>query len=157
MPRPDPQAREAPGEESPAEEPRAPIAAERRADGAPARGDVAARRVLLVDDNRDSIELLAEYLRRAGHDVVVAHDPATALAAARERTFDAVFLDVGLPEMDGYELARRLREGRGHASRMFALTGYGDDATRSRSEDAGFEAHFMKPADPRAIADILRS
>lgn len=157
MPRPDPQAREAAGEESPAEEPRAPVAVERRAEAAATRRHAAARRVLLVDDNHDAIELLAEYLRRAGHDVVVAHDPATALAAAGERTFDAVFLDVGLPEMDGYELARRLREGRGHASRMFALTGYGDDATRARSEDAGFEAHLTKPADPRAIAEILRS
>ncbi len=151
-----PQAREAAEDAGRAEDPRGSVACDPRAVAAQALGS-ASRRVLLVDDNCDSIELLAEYLRRAGHEVVVAYDPSAALAAAGTQTFDAAVVDVGLPEMDGYELARRLREGRGHALRLFALTGYGDDATRSRSEAAGFEAHFTKPADPKAIAAILRS
>lgn len=151
-----PQAREAAEDAGRAEDPPRSVASDPRAAAAQALGS-ASRRVLLVDDNCDSIELLAEYLRRAGHEVVVAYDPAAALAAAGAQTFDAVFVDVGLPEMDGYELAQRLRETRGHALRLFALTGYGDDATRTRSEDAGFEAHLTKPADPKAIAAILRS
>jgi signal transduction histidine kinase len=106
---------------------------------------VARRRVLVVDDNRDAAELLAEGLRDAG-EVRVAYDGPGALAILQEFTPEVALLDLGLPVMDGFELARRV-----HAvvpsARLIAVSGYGQDRDRRRSAEAGFAEHLVKPVD----------
>ena len=104
-------------------------------------------RILLVDDNQDALELLAEALRAVGHDVRTASDPAAALAALRDFSPEVAILDIGLPVMDGYELAARIRDALTRAPRLFALTGYGQEHDRDRALAAGFAAHFVKPVD----------
>jgi CheY-like chemotaxis protein len=104
------------------------------------------RRVLVVDDNVDAAELLADLVRAAGHEVELAHDGPQALRALDTFRPDVGILDIGLPVMDGYELAARLRERL--PVRLAALTGYGQDHDRARSQAAGFEAHFVKPVAP---------
>jgi signal transduction histidine kinase/ActR/RegA family two-component response regulator len=109
-------------------------------------------RVLVVDDNADAAALLAEFLAAAGHAVQIAHDGPAALAAAETRRPDAVVLDVGLPVMDGYEVAALLRERLGAAApAIVGLTGYGQDRDRARSLAAGFRHHLVKPADPSEV------
>jgi PAS domain S-box-containing protein len=106
------------------------------------------RHILVVDDNRDAADSLAELLRMVGHDVVLAHDGAQALEVAAANHPDTVLLDIGLPGMDGYEVARRLRERPDLArARLIALTGYGQASDRQATTDAGFEAHLVKPVD----------
>ena len=113
-------------------------------------------RLLLVDDNEDGVSLLALWLAKRGHDVRVAYDPRTALAIAREFRPDVAVLDIGLPEMDGYELAVALRQQQPEASiRMIALTGYGQPADRSRSESAGFVVHLVKPVDLAVFQEAI--
>ena len=105
-------------------------------------------RVLIVDDNRDAAELLEEGLRGAGHVTRVAFDGPTALRLAAELLPDVALLDIGLPVMDGFELARRLRELPGLAAlRLVALTGYGQPSDRERSRVAGFDEHLTKPVE----------
>ena len=114
------------------------------------------RRVLLVDDNPDAADALAELLRVSGHEVRIAYDGPQALSAARGFAFDLGILDIGLPVMDGYELARRLREqAEGRALRLVALTGYGTEGDRDRSKSEGFESHFVKPVDPSDLLDCI--
>jgi signal transduction histidine kinase/CheY-like chemotaxis protein len=111
-------------------------------------GEQRPKRLLLVDDNEDGVGLLALWLAKRGHDVRVAYDPRSALAIAREFRPDVAILDIGLPGMDGYQLAAALREQRPEASiRMIALTGYGQPSDRSRSAEAGFAVHLVKPVD----------
>ncbi len=115
-------------------------------------------RVLLVDDNRDAVESLAMLLRMEGHEVSVAFDGNEALTAAERCHPQVVILDVGLPGLDGYQVARRLRGARATARvKLIALTGYGqpDDVARARA--AGFDHHFVKPVDPQAILDMAAS
>jgi len=104
------------------------------------------RRVLVVDDNRDAADTLGEALSRAGHQVRIVYDGPSALAVAEEFELDVAFLDIGLPVMDGYEVARRLR-GRSWHSRpsLIALTGYGQATDRQRAAEAGFDLHLVKP------------
>ena len=110
------------------------------------------RRVMLVDDNEDAASTLAQWLRDAGHDVAVVHDPVTALAAYRAYRPDVAILDIGLPVMDGYELLRRLKAINEVTPCMFlALTGYGRNADRERCLATGFLQHFVKPVDPAAL------
>jgi CheY-like chemotaxis protein len=109
----------------------------------------AKRRVLVVDDNEDAADLLAELLRDRGHDATVAYDGPQALAIAEHVVLDAAIVDIGLPVMDGYELARRLGPRSGLV--MIALTGYGQETDRHRSSEAGFAVHLVKPADIREI------
>ena len=104
------------------------------------------RRVLLVDDNVDAAELLALMLRSEGHHVAVAHDGVQALALADELRPEVAVLDIGLPVMDGYELATRLGE-RHDRCRLIALSGYGQPSDQHRSSAAGFELHLIKPVD----------
>jgi signal transduction histidine kinase len=112
-------------------------------------------RVLIVDDNADSAESLAMLLAVRGHEVRTAPDGPAALDAAEEFRPEAVILDIGLPGMDGYEVARRLR-GRGLANAfLVAVTGYGADEDRLRAEEAGFDAHLVKPADPDTLERLL--
>ncbi|HYU35621.1 MAG TPA: response regulator [Thermoanaerobaculia bacterium] len=114
----------------------------------------AQRRILVVDDNRDSAESLALLLELQGHEAQIAFEGPAALAIARTFNPDFVLLDIGLPGMDGYEVARRLRE-EGSASRLVALTGYGLDEDRQRSLDAGFDDHLVKPVSLEDLARIL--
>lgn len=129
--------------------------------GAVALGDEAnGLKILLVDDNEDAAEMLAAALRLNGCSVVVAHDGPAALSVAADDTFDAALLDIGLPVMDGYELAGRLRELPGlRESRLVAVTGYGQDSDRERALTAGFHQHLVKPVEfstlEKLIADLL--
>ena len=106
------------------------------------------RRILVVDDNADAAESLAETLQRHGHVVHVAYDAASALSSAEVFGPEVALLDLGLPDMDGYELARRFR---GHPRlrhvRIVAVTGYGQSSDRERTREAGFHRHFVKPVD----------
>ncbi len=110
------------------------------------------RRVMLVDDNEDAASTLAQWLRDAGHEVAVVHDPVTALAAYRAYRPDVAILDIGLPVMDGYELLRRLKAINEVTPCIFlALTGYGRNADRERCLATGFLQHFVKPVDPAEL------
>jgi signal transduction histidine kinase/ActR/RegA family two-component response regulator/HAMP domain-containing protein len=115
------------------------------------------RKVLLVDDNVDAAETLAEILEGWGCSVSLAHDGPSAVERALAQSPEAVLLDIGLPGIDGYEVARRLRRSPGfEATRLLALTGYAqpDDALRAR--EAGFDAHLTKPVDLEILRDALR-
>jgi PAS domain S-box-containing protein len=113
-------------------------------------------RVLLVDDNKDAVEVLAELLQTYGHEVAVAYDGPQALTMAPMFRPHAALLDIGLPVMDGYELAKRLREvSAGHPSRLVAVTGYGQDSDKAKSREAGFDVHLVKPVDLSVILPLL--
>lgn len=112
------------------------------------------RSLLLVDDNRDAADSMARALRQAGHEVRVAYDGEAALALVSERLPDVAFLDIGLPILDGYELARRLRRlAQGRTLTLVAVTGYGQKADRERSRHAGFDHHLVKPV---AVTELLQ-
>ena len=113
--------------------------------GIRSRVQVTARRILVVDDNEDAGELLGETLRSLGHEVVVVADGPRALETVKQFHPEVAILDLGLPVMDGYELARILRERLGPSIRIMAVTGFGQDRDRERTQQAGFEAHFVKP------------
>jgi signal transduction histidine kinase len=110
------------------------------------------RRVLVVDDNIDAAESTAAFLRLEGHEVKAVHDGLQALASLKVFDPHVVVLDIGLPGLDGYAVARQLRS-RGDTSHvlLIALTGYGQKEDRARAAEAGFDYHFVKPADPREI------
>lgn len=111
------------------------------------------RRILVVDDNHDAAESLQMVLEMQGHEVFVAHDGPAALEAAARHRPDLVLLDIGLPGLDGYEVAARLRQDPATAgARLVALTGYGHEEVRQRALAAGFDAHFAKPV---AVAALL--
>lgn len=113
-------------------------------------------RILVVDDNRDSAESLAMLLQIMGHEVDTAHDGLEAIARSRTFRADIMLLDIGMPRLNGYETARRLREQQGHkALKLVALTGWGQSEDRRRSEEAGFDAHLVKPVDVNAITELL--
>jgi two-component system, chemotaxis family, CheB/CheR fusion protein len=128
---------------------------------APARNDagaLASKRVLVVDDNLDAAEMLALALRMEGHEVVTASDGPTALAVAAERRPDVVLLDIGLPGVDGYEVARRFRQDPAFARvTLVAVTGYGREQDRERSREVGFDHHMVKPVDPAALLRLVRA
>jgi CheY-like chemotaxis protein len=106
-----------------------------------------AQRLLLVDDNADSVSVMAELLTLMGHDVATAHNAEDALVLARVRQPDTILLDLGLPGTDGYTLARMLRAEPAFAqTRLIAHTGYGSEQDRERSRLAGFDYHLVKPA-----------
>ena len=114
------------------------------------------RRILVVDDNRDAAESLAVLLRLLGHHVEAVNEGPAALRAATALRPDVVFLDLGMPGMSGFEVARRLRERRDVAgAELVALTGWGTDTDRRRSLDAGFDHHFVKPVEPDDLLDFL--
>ena len=104
------------------------------------------RRILVADDNTDAVESLALLLHLAGHDVRVAHDGVETLAVGNQFEPEVVLLDLGMPKMDGYETARRLRqESWGQHAMLVALTGWGQQRDRERTAEAGFDAHLVKP------------
>jgi len=118
-------------------------------------------RLLVVDDNIDAADTTAALLRSSGHEVSVAYDAHEALQQAAQQAPQALVLDIGLPDVDGYELARRLRRMPQTAQAvLIALTGYGQEQDRERSRAAGFDHHLVKPAEPlvlgRLLADVAR-
>ncbi|MEN3944244.1 ATP-binding protein [Prosthecobacter sp. SYSU 5D2] len=116
-----------------------------------------ALRVLVVDDNVDSAVGLARLLGRAGHQVSLAYDGPEALEQARKLTPEAIVLDIGLPTMDGYEVARLLRlEPWGSDVLLIAVTGYGQEEDRQRALMAGFDHHLVKPVDLARLKDLLK-
>jgi CheY-like chemotaxis protein len=118
----------------------------------------ARRRLLVVDDNKDAAESMSMLLELWGHEVICAYDGRTALETAATYRPDAVFLDIGLPEMDGYEVAERLRELPGSSKAVLvAITGYGQDADRRRSREAGIDHHLVKPVAPETLHNLLDS
>jgi PAS domain S-box-containing protein len=112
-------------------------------------------RVLVVDDNVDAADTLADVLRKVGYEVTVAHDAPTALHIAAEFKPAIALLDIGLPVMDGYELARRLRSSLPEPPRLIAVSGYGADADLARSRAAGFEVHLGKPVNFDTLVNAL--
>ncbi len=115
-----------------------------------------ARRVLLIDDNTDAANLLADALRLSGHAVETLHEPLKAVERAAAFKPDVLLIDIGLPGIDGFELAQRLRSlPATAAARFIALTGYGGDEDRERSAAAGFDYHVQKPADLEEIEHLL--
>jgi signal transduction histidine kinase len=118
----------------------------------------AARRILLADDNRDALETMARLLQLGGHEIYKAVDGVQALEAATRVRPDLVLLDIGMPGMDGYEVARRIRsQPWGRAARLVALSGWGQESDRKRSREAGFDTHCIKPLDPQRLSMLLAS
>jgi PAS domain S-box-containing protein len=113
--------------------------------------NVTPRRILVVDDNEDAGMLLGDMLRSVGHEVQVALDGPAALQTVQTFRPDVAILDIGLPVMDGYQLAAELQECLGRAVRLMAVTGYGQERDRDRALGAGFEAHFVKPIGLRNV------
>ena len=112
----------------------------------------------MVDDVSDVTDMLSVLLTYAGYDVTCASTAPEALALAREQRFDMVISDIGMPEMNGYELAEALRSLPGYeAVPLVAVTGYSMFDDRSRSLQAGFNEHVTKPIDPRAFLDLSES
>jgi CheY-like chemotaxis protein len=114
----------------------------------------ARRRVLVVDDNDDAAELLAELITMSGHAAVIAHDGPRALDLAATFHPEIALLDIGLPVMDGYELARRLRA-QSATVRLIAVTGYAQESARERARAAGFDMHLVKPVEIEALRAAL--
>ncbi len=110
------------------------------------------RRILVADDNEDAAECLAEALRLIGHDVRTVHDGVAAVSTAEAIRPDIVLLDLGMPRMDGYEAAKRIREQLGPAAVIVAVTGWGQQEDQRRSRAAGFDRHLIKPID---ISDVV--
>jgi CheY-like chemotaxis protein len=116
----------------------------------------AKRRILVVDDNKDSADSLSMMLGITGMDVRTAYDGLEAVAAAAAFNPDVVLLDIGLPKLNGYEVARRIREHPwGKDMVLVAVTGWGQEEDRRRSQEAGFNAHMVKPVDPAALQRLL--
>ena len=114
------------------------------------------RRILIVDDNRDSTEMLAAMFGLAGHHTEMAYDGNEALAKVEEHRPDLILLDIGLPGMSGYDVCRAIRQqpwGRGVV--IVALTGWGQEEDRRRSKEAGFDAHLVKPVPRETLLKLL--
>jgi CheY-like chemotaxis protein len=113
------------------------------------------RRVLVVEDNRDTREMLRFLLRVWGHQVEVAGDGEQGLNKALGWRPEVAILDIGLPQLNGYELARHLKAALGGEARLTALTGYGSDGDSERAFAAGFDHHLTKPADPEELRCLV--
>jgi CheY-like chemotaxis protein len=133
-----------------------------RVDKVPGRVPVAAPadarslRILVVDDNVDAADSIAMLLSMEGHQTRAVNTARAALLAVPDFKPEVVLLDIGLPEMDGYEVARLLRAQNGRRMRLVAVTGYGQPADRRRAQAAGFDEHMVKPVEPSALQDFLR-
>jgi CheY-like chemotaxis protein len=116
------------------------------------------RRLLVVDDNKDAAESMSMLLEMWGHEVAFAYDGPSALETAEQWQPQAVFLDIGLPGMDGYEVAARLRElPQVKDAVLIAITGYGQEDDRLRSRRAGIDHHLVKPVAPDALRNLIDS
>jgi PAS domain S-box-containing protein len=137
--------------------PAMPIAERQPEPGEPVTTTTPHRRVLVVDDNQDSAETLAMMLRLMDHETETVYGGRTALCVAEVFRPDVVFLDIGMPDLDGYETARLIRaQPWGRQLMLVALTGWGQEQDRARSRDAGFDVHQVKPIEPAALEAILR-
>jgi CheY-like chemotaxis protein len=125
-----------------------------QAPAAPANGGPALQ-ILVVEDNKDTADSLAMLLRLWGHEVRTSHDGLSGLKAAQSYCPDVVLLDIGLPGLDGYEVARQLRGTFGPAMRLVAMTGYGQEEDRQKAVGVGFDAHLVKPTDPDTLQAVL--
>jgi PAS domain S-box-containing protein len=114
-----------------------------------------ALRILVVDDNLDAVETLGMLLKLSGHEVHTAHDGLEAVEKAARLQPDVVLLDIGLPKLDGYEVARRILEQRETDVTLVAMTGWGQEDDRRRSKEAGFDAHLVKPVGYRDLTKLL--
>ena len=116
----------------------------------------AGRRILVADDNHDAAESLAMMLRMGGNDVRTGRDGVEAVSIAQSFRPQVVLLDIGMPRMNGYEAARRIRsEPWGGEMMLIALTGWGQDEDKRRSLDAGFDHHLTKPPDPDVLDQLI--
>jgi CheY-like chemotaxis protein len=114
--------------------------------------------VLVVDDNMDAALTLAELLDLCGHETHVAHDGPTALEVARVYRPEVILLDIGLPGMDGYEVARQIGQEAGLSGALLvAVSGYGQEEDRRRARDAGLDHHLVKPVDMRELQRLISS
>jgi CheY-like chemotaxis protein len=130
----------------------------RKIDVGNAEGLERSLRILIVDDNVDAADSVAMLLGMEGHQTRTVNTARAALLAAPEFKPEVVLLDIGLPEMDGYEVARRLRAQNGaDVMRLVAVTGYGQPADRRRAHDAGFDEHMVKPVEPSQLQAFLRA
>jgi CheY-like chemotaxis protein len=115
-----------------------------------------ARRILVVDDNVDSAEVLGALLEHMGHEVFVAYTGARALEVAKERRPDVVLLDLALPDVSGFDVARNMRKEAGlAATRIVGLTGFGSDEHRKRAKEAGLDDYLVKPVDADRLGKLL--
>ena len=115
-----------------------------------------AQRILVVDDNRDATETLAALLQLSGHETATAYDGKSAIEIAESFRPDVLLLDIGMPELNGYEVARRVRAlPWGADTTLVALTGWGQEDDRRRSQEAGFDAHLVKPVDHAQLMELL--
>ena len=134
------------------------IAAPAEAPGAPPPARPSPRRILIVEDSRDSRDMLRYLLEHAGHEVHEAADGPSGVEAILKVRPDIALVDVGLPGLDGYEVARRIRaDAAGGKVRLVALTGYGLPEDHRRSQEAGFDAHLVKPVDPGRLAAVIEA
>lgn len=119
----------------------------------------ARRRVLVIDDDVDCADTIAMVLRRLGAEVAVAYSGASGISLFSSFQPDLIFLDIGMPQMDGYDTARELRAAAspGLAVKIVALTGWGRDEDRARTLTAGFDHHLVKPAEMADLRDLLES
>ncbi len=123
-----------------------------------ATGTSVRRRILIADDNRDAADSLAMLLRMDGHDVAVVHDGRQAVATIDSFRPQIVMLDIGMPELNGYEVARQVRQGPlGTLITLIAVTGWGQASDKARAAAAGFNHHFTKPIEPEGLTRMLRS
>jgi CheY-like chemotaxis protein len=113
-------------------------------------------RILVADDNADALESLATLLELGGHEVFSAANGELALEAAERHKPDVALLDIGMPKLDGYEVARRIRaQPWGRRMTLVALTGWGQESDRRRSGEAGFDSHLVKPLDLDKLTELL--
>jgi CheY-like chemotaxis protein len=116
------------------------------------------RRVLIADDNRDAADSLAILLRMDGHDITVVHDGNEAVATIESLRPEIALLDIGMPGLNGYEVARHIRQGPlGTLITLIAVTGWGQASDKARAAAAGFNHHFTKPIEPDVLVQMLRS
>ena len=114
-------------------------------------------RVVVIEDHADTADLMREILVDAGHDVRVAHNGHDGVLAARDAAAEVVLCDLGLPDIDGYEVARRLRADEKTArTYLVALTGYDGEDEQQKTRDAGFDRHVVKPIDPMQLEKLIR-
>ena len=115
-------------------------------------------KILVVDDNHDSALSLAMMLSIMGHDTRTAHDGESAVSTAETFLPDVILLDIGLPKLNGYEVAQRIRDTSwGAAMYLIAVTGWGQDEDRQRSSEVGLNLHMVKPVEPSALEQVLAS
>jgi CheY-like chemotaxis protein len=116
------------------------------------------RRILIADDNHDAADSLAVLLQMHGHEVTVVRDGREALTTINAVRAEIALLDIGMPELDGYEVARQVRQNTlGRAVTLIAVTGWGQDRDKARALGAGFNHHLTKPIEPTQLLDLIRS